>query len=220
MRLREQISERLSAVFVIAVFILFLPFLLLILIGSVLYTPFGYVRYQRSRYQRDFPHKYTWLREPHADNEAYTAIKKNDLPIEYEEPSEDYDLIGRFVYKDTLLWFYPSVFFDKEKGQWLWWPGNKNAEEETAEREEDPDEEGTDDCLTAEELKEFLLAEWNESHVARKCSRVAFFYERRTMEREYGKEAIEAMKAMVGFTVYEKGRLAEELRNFIDANER
>lgn len=219
MRIKGQISEKLSFVLVVAIFSLFLPFFLLYLIFKVLYTPFDYIKYKRSRYQKDFPHKYTWLREPHVDNEAYTTIKESGLPIEYVRLFQDYDLPGRFVYKDTLLWFYPSVFFDKDKKQWLWWLGDKTTEEESQKCEEDEDDleiENTDDCLSVEELKSFILDEMNNGVPTHKCRRVVFFYEGKKVKREYGKEALEFMGELDDFIIYEKGELAKAIKEFID----
>ena len=99
----------------IVALIIFLPFFLLYLLFKLLSTPFDYIKYKKSRYQKDFPHKYTWLREPHIDNAPYTAIKENELPVEYIKWSEDYDIGGYFVYKDILLDFTEPFFFDEEK---------------------------------------------------------------------------------------------------------
>ena len=221
MKIKEQISEKSAFVLVVAIFILFLLFFLLYLLFKILSTPLDYIKYKRSCYQKDFPHKYTWLREPHSDNEAYTAIKENHLPIEYIRLFEDYDMPGRFVYKDTLLWFYSSVFFDKDKKQWLWWPGDKNTEEEVQEPRENEaelDTENTDDCLSVEDLKSFILDEFNNSVNTQECQRVVFFYERKKIERAYGKEALEIMRSLDDFIVYEKGELAKAIKNFTDNN--
>ncbi len=219
MKIKEQISEKLSLIFVVSICIVFLPFFLLYLLFKLFSTPFDYIRYKRSRYQKDFPHKYTWLREPHIDNEAYTAIKENGLPIEYVRLFEDYDIHGNFVYKDTLLWFYFSVFFDKDKKQWLWWPGDKNEEDEASSYsydEDDIDCDNTDDCLSVDELKTFILDEFNNSAKTQECHRVVFFHERQKVERVYGKEALEIMGELDDFIIYEKGELAKAIKDFID----
>ena len=210
-------SENIIIFIFIIVFVL--PIALIYLLFKFLATPFDYIKYKRSRYQQDFPHKYSWLIEPHFDNAAYTAIKENHLPIEYIRLFEDYDMPGRFVYKDTLLWFYPSVFFDKDKKQWLWWPGDKTAEEESQKCEEDEDDleiENMDDCLSVEELKSFILDEMNNGVPTHKCRRVVFFYEGKKVEREYGKEALEIMGELDDFIIYEKGELAKAIKEFID----
>ena len=219
MKIKEQISEKLAFVLVVAIFILFLPFFLLYLIFKVLYTPFDYMRYKRTLYQKDFPHKYTWLREPHVDNEAYTAIKENGLPIEYVRLFEDYDMAGRFVYNDTLLWFYSSIFFDKDKKLWLWGPGDKNDEEESpsySHEEDDIEYDNTDDCLSIDELKTFILGEFNNSIKGQECHRVVFFYERKKIEQQYGKEALKIMCELDDFITYEKGELVKAIKEFID----
>ena len=219
-KIKDQIVEKITLVLVVAIFIIFLPFFLLYLIFKALSTPYDYMRYRKSLYQKDFPHKYTWLREPHVDNEAYTAIKENDLPIEYVRLFEDYDLPGRFVYKDTLLWFYPSMFFDKDKKQWLWWPGYKNEEESPSYSCEEDDTwcDNTDDCLSIDELKSFIIGEFNNSIKAQECRRVVFLLERKEIERQYGKEAVKIMGELDDFIIYEKGKLANAIKKFIDNN--
>ena len=219
-KIKDSVAEKLLVFYCIVLFIIFLPFFLLYLLFKLLWTPFDYIKYKKSRYQKDFPHKYTWLRDRHVDNEAYTAIKENNLPIEYMRLFEDYDIPGHFVYKDVLLWFYSSVFYDKNKKQWLWWPGNKNTDEEAKEcvdNEENLESENTDDCLSVEELKTFILDEFNSKISAHQCSRVVFFYERKKIVREYGKEAFEIMCQLDDFIIYEKGELAKSIKKFIES---
>ena len=225
MKIKDCVGEKLSLVLVVFIFVIFLPLFFGYLLFILLSTPFDYVRYKRSRYQKDFPHKYTWLREPHLDHEAYTAINGNGLPVDYIRLYEDYDMPGRFIYKDTLLWFYPSIFFDKDKKQWLWWPGDASAEEESEsdERNESDksdedimDDDNTDDCLSVEALKEFLLDELNNGVPTHQCRRVVFFYKRKKVERQYGKEALEIMRGLDDFIVYEKGELETAIKEFID----
>ena len=110
MKIKDNIKEKLILTFVL---ILCLPFCFLFLFFKLLATPFDYIKYNRSRYQKDFPHKYSWLKEPHFDNAAYTAIKESALPVEYIKWSEAYDLCGYFIYKDILLDFTEPLFFDE-----------------------------------------------------------------------------------------------------------
>ena len=219
MRVKERMSETLFTVLVIFLFVLFLPIVLLIVLSKLLATPYDYLKYKRSLYQKDFPHRYTWLKEVHTDNEAYTAIKENDLPIKYVRLYEDYDMPGRFLYKDVLLWFYPSLFFSEDKKQWLYWQGNEDEEEyEASEDADDANAGDTDDCGTVEDLKEFLLTELSDSGKTPPCRRIVFFYERKRTLREYGKEALEIMRTLDDFIIYEKGELAKVIKDFIENN--
>lgn len=109
MKTKKRITEGLLIVLFAVMFIIALPFLLVYLLFKLLATPFDYIKYTRSRYQRDFPRKYKWLREPHIDNEAYTAIKEADLPVAYIKWREDYELHGTFLYKD-VVWISPNRF--------------------------------------------------------------------------------------------------------------
>ena len=220
MKAKENISANLVLIFCIFVFILFLPFLLLYLLFKILATPFDYIKYKRSCYQQDFPHKYKWANEPHTDNEPYTAIKKNNLPVEYIKWHEDYDMLGYFVYQDTMLVFHEPLFFDEEKGLWLWWPGEKEEEPTTeeSENEESYDADNTDDCLTVEDLKEFLLDDFCNHISGRECKKVVFFYSRKNVEKLW-KAGLEKMRELDDFIIYEKGQLAEAIQKMIDTHQ-
>lgn len=94
-------------------FLLF-PFLLLLLIGSLLYTPIDFIKFKRSRHQKDFPRKYTWLCGRHPDNAAYTVTKERNLPVTYLQNNNP-ELTGVFLYKHTVLHFSNPFFFDDKK---------------------------------------------------------------------------------------------------------
>jgi hypothetical protein len=153
------------------------------------------------------------------DNKAYTAIKENDLPVEYIKWREDYDLNGFFVYKNILLDFNDPFFFDEEKKIWLCWM-DENEEEEQSEYEEDTDEEtnedNTDDCLTVEETEKHILEEFHINVSGRVCNRVVFFCERKHIEKNYGEEGLQSMLTLDNFVVYEKGQLAKAIKDFIE----
>lgn len=188
-------------------FIIFLPFLLLFLIYKFIMTPFDYAKYKRSRYQKDFPKKYTWLSEPHFDNEPYTAIKENDFPVEYIKWSEEYGFCGYFVYKDILLDFTEPFFFDDEKKLLFYMADTKHPEE---------DEEG--ERFTVEEAKGFILGDFSTNVPNRECKKVVFFYQRKNAERDYKKEGLRAMLELDDFIIYEKGELAGAIGEFIRNN--
>lgn len=218
MKIKGYISQTLVVFFCAALLILVIPFCLLFLLFKLLTTPIDYIKYKRSRYQQDFPHKYKWLDEPHTDNAPYTVIKENSLPVEYIKWREDYDLLGYFVYKDIMLVFYEPLFFDKEEGLWLWSPDEESNDEtaESDETEESANEDTADDYLTVEDLRAFLLDEFHSNVSNRECSRVVFFYAKKKVEKHYGESALKKMLELEDFIVYEKGRLAEAIKNFTD----
>ena len=220
MKTKKRITEGLLIVLFAVMFIIALPFLLVYLLFKLLATPFDYIKYTRSRYQQDFPRKYKWLREPHIDNEAYTAIKEADLPVAYIKWREDYELHGTFLYKDVVLDFTEPFFFDKKKALWLFSPEEEDAEEvtEEAEREEPVEDENTDDCLTVEGMQDFLLEELRSNRTGIACNRVVFFYQRKNAEKNYGVQAVEHLQSRDDFIVYEKRELARAIQEFVAHN--
>lgn len=113
----KSVKNKKSKDIIIVIFsiIFVLPIALIYLLFKLFATLFDYIKYKCSQYQRDFPQKYSWLSVPHFDNAVYTAIKENNLPVEYIKRSGDYNLCGYFVYKDILLDFTEPFFFDKEE---------------------------------------------------------------------------------------------------------
>ena len=223
MKIKDSIAEKLLVVFCIVAFIIFLPFFLLYLLFKLLSTPFDYIKYKKSRYQKDFPHKYTWLREPHIDNAPYTAIKENDLPVEYIKWSEVYDIGGYFVYKDILLDFTEPFFFDEEKKLFLCLPDSKDAEEVSYDESDDSQdtelkETNADECLTVDGMKELILGLFRDNAPNRECNRIVFFCSRRNAERDYKEEGLNAMRELDDFIIYEKGELAKVIKDFIENN--
>ena len=198
------------------IIIIILPIALIYLLFKLLATPFDYIKYKHSRYQQDFPHKYSWLSEPHFDNAAYTAIKENNLPVEYIKWSEDYNLCGYFVYKDILLDFTEPFFFDEEEKIFLRSP-DENEMEETAEDGISEDE-NSDKSLTVEETKELILSGFRNSVPGRECHKIVFFYSRKDVKRDYKEEGLNAMREFDDFIIYEKGELAKAIKNFVDNN--
>ena len=200
----------------IFVFIIVLPIALLYLLFKLFATPFDYIKYKRSRYQQDYPHKYSWLSEPHVDNDAYTAIKENDLPIEYIKWSEEYNLCGYFVYKDILIDFTEPFFFDEEKKIFLRLPDVKQSEETAVGGTSEDD--NSDKCLSVEETKKLILGQFHDNVSGRECHRIIFFYSRKDVERDYKEEGLSVMSELDDFIIYEKGKLANAIKNFIDNN--
>lgn len=223
MKIKVSVAEKILPLFCIVAFIIFLPFFLLYLLFKLLWTPFGYIKYKKSWYQKDFPHKYTWLREPHTDNAPYAAIKENALPVEYIKWSEDYNLSGYFVYKDILLDFTEPFFFDEEKKLFLCLPDSKDAEEVSYDESDDSqntklDEDNTDQCLTVDGMKELILGQFHYNVPNRECKRIVFFCSRKNAERDYKEEGLNVMRGLDDFIIYEKGELAKVIKKFIDSN--
>ena len=208
-------SENIIIFIFIIVFVL--PIALIYLLFKFLATPFDYIKYKSSRYQRDFPHKYSWLSEPHFDNAAYTAIKENNLPVEYIKWSEDYNLCGYFVYKNILLDFTEPFFFDEEGKVFLRLPDDENETEEITEDEISEDK-NSDKSLTVEETKELILDGFRNSVPGRECHKIVFFYSRKDVERDYKEEGLNAMRELNDFIIYEKGELAKVIKDFIENN--
>ncbi len=177
-------------------------------------TPVDYAKYKRTRYQHDFPHRYTWLREPHIDNIPYTVVKESGLPIEYIKRQDEYDLRGYFVYKDALLNFSCPFFFDPQKGLWICYP--ENADNAVLPVYDDVDPDNTDDCLTVEEASRVFLDGLRENTSGRECRRVVFFYEKTDVEENYEEGALEAMLLIDNFVIYEKDRFTEALAAFVE----
>lgn len=218
MTFRDRIEEICTYLIIGVSTIIALPFLLLFLFYKLLITPYDYIKYKNSRYQKDYPKKYSWLSTPHMDNEAYTAIKENAFPVEYIKWSEEYDLSGYFIYKDTLLVFDEPLFFDKKKGIYLCWIRDEEEEQQEENEEENIDEDNTDDCLTVEETIKHILEEFHNNVSGYMCNRVVFFYKQENVEGNYEEGGLEKMLALDDFVVYEKGKLAKAIRDYIESN--
>ena len=203
-------------ILVILFVIIVVPIALIYLLFKLFATPFDYIKYKRSRYQQDFPHKYTWLSEPHFDSDAYTAIKENALPVEYIKWSEDYNHRGYFLYKDILLDFTEPFFFDEEKKIFFRYFDEDEAEE-TANDEKTEDDD-SDKCMTVEETTEFALGQFRDNVPGRECHRIVFFYSRKNAELDYMEESLNAMRSLDDFIIYEKGELAKAIKDFVDNN--
>ena len=198
------------------IIIIVLPIALIYMVFKFFATPFDYIKYKRSRYQKDFPHRYSWLKEPHMDNAPYTAIKENELPVEYIKWSEDYDIGGYFVYKDILFDFTEPFFFDEEGKVFLLLSNEKEAVEITD--DETSEEENSDKSLTVAEIKELVLDGFHNSVPGRECHRIVFFYSCKNVLRDYKEEGLNVMRELDDFIIYEKGELAKVIKDFIENN--
>ena len=105
----------------IIIMIVLFPVILLFLLWVLLYTPFDYLKYKKSRYYNDTKEKYSWFCAFSAYIKFYDLIKKENLPIDFyrcsDTPVTGY---GFFVYKDTLILNdYEEPCYDEEKNIWL-----------------------------------------------------------------------------------------------------
>lgn len=102
----------------ILLFIILLPILLLCLAGLLIYTPFDYVEYKKSRYYKDFGRKYKWLFSKSNCFKIYNSVMENGLPIEYVEESESSFGQGYFFYRDVLIIYDDVPVFDEKESCW------------------------------------------------------------------------------------------------------
>ena len=96
--------------------IIFLPFILLYLIGTLLFVPIDYIIFKRSRYHRDFGGSYSFLSGAHPDNYLYTLIKEENIPILYAKADNEYVSRGFFICKKTII--LPSDALAFAEGEW------------------------------------------------------------------------------------------------------
>lgn len=99
--------------------VLLLPFILILILFMLLYTPFDFIKYKKSHYYKDTKEKYTFLSGDSIYIKLYNLIKDNNLTIEYFRYSFiDITAYGYFKYNDILIFADYDVFFDEDKNQW------------------------------------------------------------------------------------------------------
>ena len=209
-------SQMLAALCLFAVLLVGLPLLLLFLLFKLLCAPIDYIRYKRSRYQRDFPHPYEWLREPHADNEVYTAIRENGLPVAYIKHDGEYYAGGFFVYRDALLVFSEPFYYDAEDGQWYFVSAVDGAEEMG---DEENESEKAPTRFTPQEARRVFLEELRAHTSGYECRDVIFFYRRDSAIAPSGEESLKALRALDFIVLYERRELARAIETFIEKRE-
>ena len=228
MKIRECLENVFGCLVVSVLFLVFLPFLLVFFLVKLIMTPYEYIKYRHSRYQKDFPKAYTWMATPHRDDPIYTVIKEENLPIEYIKCYEVYDQIGFFVFRDLLLCFHEPLFFDADRGVWVSYaedlcpvetPDEDGETFESLEYSEgdDPEEDDTLDRLSFEESVDLLLRAFREHAGGRECSRCVFFYQRNRLEKQYKKAGVESARRLDGMILYEKGEPGAAIREFLEA---
>ena len=100
--------------------VIFLPIVVLFLLGLLLITPFDYLKYKKSRYYKDTKEKYSWLCTSSYYIKFYDMIKNENLPINFYRC--DYAPItgyGFFVYKDILILNDYEPCYDEDNNVWL-----------------------------------------------------------------------------------------------------
>ena len=211
-KIKQRLGDFASWLLMVVCLIIMTPILLVGLVCYLLYTPIDYIRFKSSRYRKDFPGKYTWLCGKHLDNLVYTIVKKNDLPVSYYQNQDDKELRGYFIFRQTWLCFHNPFFFDAEKKEWLLWlgPAHEDAVEDGEVEEDD-----ADSCVTVEEWIAEAVENAMRCVPGEQCKNVVFFCERKKQEKNYGIEAVDQMKAMDCFVVYEKGELEQAIINYV-----
>ncbi len=100
--------------------VVFLPIVVLFLLGLLIITAFDYMKYKKSRYYKDTNEKYSWLCTSSYYIKFYDMIKKENMPIDFYR-SDDVPITGYgfFVYKDILILNDYEPCYDEEKNIWL-----------------------------------------------------------------------------------------------------
>ena len=112
-------KKNLEKIIILILFLLFLPILILgLLIYTLVYTPYDYIRYKSSAYYKDQRRRYRWLFAKSNCFKIYNSIKEHGLPIEYVEESESNFGQGYFFYRDVLIVYDESLVFDDGQGSW------------------------------------------------------------------------------------------------------
>lgn len=214
MKFKDKLGKFFCTFLVIVLIIIFIP---LLLVCALLYLPVDYIEFKRSRYQKDFPRKYSLFSGVHIDNKIYTLIKENNLPIEYYKHDGEYDFEGYFLYNDTLLNFSEPLRFVQEKGQWML-PDEGDEEENFYAAGVEGAEEKMVAWLSFEEAREGYIAEFRKSYPTVSCNKIVFFYEAEPMRECYGAVAVEKLRELDGIVLYEEDALKETIRDYIENN--
>ena len=206
-----------TVLLVILLFILLLPFMLIYFLYKFITMPIAYIKHKTSRYQKDFPHRFALFGSPHIDSKPYNAIKEAELPVQYFKSQKDYDSSGFFVYKNVLLDFNERLSFDRESESWVWTRDEGVSEKGLSDKMTitGAETENIDDSFTVDDLRRSLLDDFNGKSAEYKCDKVIFFYERKQLEKDWGKLALEKTLELDGFVVYEKAELAEAVKEVI-----
>ena len=178
----------------------------ILLVAMVIYLPIQYIRFKRSRYQKDFPRKASFGCGPHVDNTVYTIVKERELPIRYFRQNHlNYDEPGWFLYNDILLDFTDPVFFDKERNI-------------CPSRYEEQDVETAGGPLSVDAQKRETMDAFHRHEPDQPCTRVVFFINQSSAEDMYDDAGMEELRTSDDFVLYTKKTLADQLEKFIREN--
>ena len=185
-----------------------------LLVGSLIDLPIDYIRFKRSRYQKDFPRKYSSWCGPHIDNALYTIVKERELPIRYFRQNHlNYEKSGWFLYNDILLDFGHSMFEDETRNVLCKY--FTKDEEDLPETEEDTDDE---DLLSVAAQKRDAMDAFHRHEPDQPCTRVVFFINQSSAEDMYDDAGMEELRTSDDFVLYTKKTLADQLEKFIREN--
>ncbi|MBR4116697.1 MAG: hypothetical protein IKK65_01260 [Clostridia bacterium] len=97
-------------------FIIFIPIILLICIGYLLYLPFDIIQYHKMPYYKDFKVKYSFLITARDKVKLYNRIVKEKLPIEHVKYND-----FEYFLKDNqvLLCDWTNEDFDLVNNEWV-----------------------------------------------------------------------------------------------------
>lgn len=175
--------------------IIFLPFILVYFILSLLFVPIDYVIFKRSRYHRDFGGRYSFLSGAHPDNPLYTLIKRHKTPVIYAKCDKTYSSHGFFFTRDAIIEARELLLYDRESGVWM------GAE---------PTADGAKIC-TIDELSETVRSHFTVATGGMKRERVIYLLPMRSAKR-HGAAALESALADERILVYTKKTLAASLK--------
>lgn len=199
-----------SLLLVVALTVLAVP----ILVGGLMYSPIDYIRFKRSRYQKDFPRRYSFLCGPHSDNALYTIVKEKDLPVLYFRQDQlNYEQPGWFLYKDILLDFSHDMFEDETRN--IVCKYFTKDEEDSPEIEEDADDEN---LFSIDAQKREVMDAFHRHEPDQPCTRVVFFIKESNAEDMYDNAGQEELRTSDDFVLYTKKTLADQLEKFIREN--
>ena len=192
-------------------------FFLCFIFFKLVIFPYDYFRCKRSAFEKDFPHKFSFMDSLHVDNSVYSIVKQDSLPIEYLKNQKEYQLPGYFVYKKILLVFDMQFFFDESLG--IFWDFDKKDDHKDHSMDiEDEDYDSENEDTTVDGTKAFILEAFQKDHQEYQCDKVKFFYSKADIKRCYPDSSIENMLRHDDFVIYEKGTLREAIKRFVEMN--
>ncbi len=199
-------GKKASSVWAVMFLIFLLPGGFFILCGVLLLEPLRYIRLRRSLYYKDFPTRYKFPCEMHADSLPYSIVKEKGLPICYRKHPRNHELDGFFTYGNTLLNFSEPFIYDKEQDCWLTY--FEYAEQIGGDTDTDPTAaDGVPYDVETEALED-LHCTFPEVH----CDRVVWFVRSDKIKNAHARELLAGRNDVV---LYTKKTLEDTLRNWM-----